>query len=468
MPLLRIKQSQINDNTFRADLRLEGDNVIPQEARAEFQFSVSEQDQSDVRWYLEDFLQYPEDPAPEVAKRVEGRLRALGCELFAAVFQSSEDNRDLWATLREHLPQLRVELVTGIQEATALPWELLRDLKTDSVLALTAAAFVRSYTSAATRPKLPNLDSGKLRILLVIARPREGDDVPFRSVSAELVKGLSEKAREHVEVVALRPPTFQRLGEVLRAAQREAKPFHIVHFDGHGAYAEADRPEFDHKAVSQNVMGAMWSWLRRCWPSSSKAKAAVPVVKLKRGFLLFEQPRLDDNCDLIDGSKLVQMLRETGVPVLILNACKSAYAEASNVPPTVENVHQEVRAFGSLAQEVMDCGVAGVVAMRYNVYVKTAAQFVADLYAALAEGQALGEAVSYGRKQLHAQPLREITRQPLPLQDWLVPVVYEATALRLFSPSATGLQFRLQAVARLRRRRSLRGGMWRRGRQWWW
>ncbi|MEK7326689.1 MAG: AAA family ATPase, partial [Chloroflexota bacterium] len=95
-----------------------------------------------------------------------------------------------------------------------------------------------------------------------------------------------------------------------------------------------------------------------------------------------------------------------------------------------------IRAFGSLAQEVMDAGVAGVVAMRYNVYVVTAAQFVADLYAALAQGQSLGEAVTMGRKQLAAQPLREIAFEPRPLQDWPVPVVYEAAPINLFPKPA--------------------------------
>jgi tetratricopeptide (TPR) repeat protein len=80
----------------------------------------------------------------------------------------------------------------------------------------------------------------------------------------------------------------------------------------------------------------------------------------------------------------------------------------------------------------MDAGVAGVVAMRYNVYVVTAAQFVADLYAALAQGQALGEAVTLGRKQLHTNPLREIAYAQRPLQDWPVPIVYEAAPIELF------------------------------------
>ncbi len=80
----------------------------------------------------------------------------------------------------------------------------------------------------------------------------------------------------------------------------------------------------------------------------------------------------------------------------------------------------------------MDAGVGGVVAMRYNVYVVTAAQFVADLYNALARGEALGEAVSAGRKQLHADPVREIAFKPIRLQDWQVPMVYEAAPLHLF------------------------------------
>src|SRR5207237_2592773 len=145
--------------------------------------------------------------------------------------------------------------------------------------------------------------------------------------------------------------------------------------------------------------------------------------------------------ELVDGPRLGQLLAETDVPVLVLNACRSAHAEAQDAPEAVEaapaqeenaDPHAQVRALGSLAQEVMDAGVTGVVAMRYNVYVVTAAQFVADLYAALAQGVTLGEAVTRGRKQLAAQPLRAIAYDPLPLQDWSVAIVYEAARSALF------------------------------------
>lgn len=71
--------------------------------------------------------------------------------------------------------------------------------------------------------------------------------------------------------------------------------------------------------------------------------------------------------------------------------------------------------------------------MQYTVYVVTAAQFVADLYAALLRGASLGQAVTLGRKQLHDRPNRTVAYDPRPLQYWSVPVVYEAAPTRWLS-----------------------------------
>ena len=61
---------------------------------------MSEQDREDLRWYLEDHLQYPLDPAPKIAARIEGRIAEIGRDLFSRIFQSNDDARDLWATAR--------------------------------------------------------------------------------------------------------------------------------------------------------------------------------------------------------------------------------------------------------------------------------------------------------------------------------------------------------------------------------
>ncbi len=275
---------------------------------------------------------------------------------------------------------------------------------------------------AAKHPRgAPDTGGGPIRILLVICRPRAGEDVPFRSVAAKLLKGLDEASREIVALEVLRPPTFEGLAKTLRAAKTAGKPYHVVHFDGHGAYLDDE----DAKKLPGLVSGVS--------PHVLDAGR-----KGKHGYLLFEaaDEAAKESGELVGGPALGQLLVETGVPVLVLNACRSAHADPPPEPEKKEegakDTHGDVASFGSLALEVMDKGVSGVVAMRYNVYVVTAAQFVADLYGALADGRSLGEAVSLGRKQLAAKPQREIGFDPVPLQDWCVPVVYEAERLPLF------------------------------------
>jgi tetratricopeptide (TPR) repeat protein len=412
---LRIQQHPLAEGRHRVEIALEGGGAR-RTAESTFAFSLSPQDEEDLRWYLEDFLQYPQEPAPTIARRVEGRMAEVGDELFKAVFQASDDARDLWAEFRKRLPQTRIEIVTGVTEAATIPWELLRDPKTGSHLALTAHSFVRAHPNPALAPSLPARKKGKIRILLVLCRPRGEEDVPFRSVASQLLRGLSEANREAYDLDLLRPPTFEQLGKVLREAHRRGEPYHVVHFDGHGTYREVAEP------------GGVAALLR-----GLSAVVLAGAREGKHGYLFFENPELDANGELIDGTSLGKLLAATGVSILVLNACRSAHTEPAPTPETVPaDPHSKVRAFGSFAQEVMDAGVAGVVAMRYNVYVVTAARFAAELYASLARGAVLGEAVTLARKNLSDNPLREVVHAPLPLQDWTVPIVYEAAPLQVF------------------------------------
>ncbi|MGA2592918.1 MAG: CHAT domain-containing protein, partial [Bryobacteraceae bacterium] len=333
------------------------------------------------------------DPAPAIAARIERRMAEIGTELFGKVL----GNTPVWHEVRHDLSDTRVEIETTVKDATALPWELLRDPDADVPLALRARAFVRATHDAAQRPARPAPSAGgPTRVLLVICRPRGREDVPFRSVARRMLEGL--RGSDGVRLTVLRPPSFDQLAHVLREARAAGEPYHLVHFDGHGTWSEHGPRKGGH------------------------------------GYLLFENPALEKNQQLVDGPALGSLLAETGVAALVLNACQSAYADPPSKPVAAapDNPHQETRAFGSLAQEIMDAGAAGVVAMRYSVYVVTAAQFMAELYGRLAQGDALGEAVSFARKQLHDQPLRGIAFDPRPLQDWMVPVVFEAEPVALF------------------------------------
>ena len=232
------------------------------------------------------------------------------------------------------------------------------------------------------------------------------------------------------------------------------RPYHVVHFDGHGTWLDlADlgiEPDGTGSGGGRAGGGGVG-----VSPLMYGVSVAGPVRPGQHGYLLFEDPDSAENQQLADGPTLGRLLSGTGVPVLVLNACRSAYAEARDQPGDAPgpaggtgtgqaagagegglagDVHARIRAYGSLAAEVADAGVPGVVAMRYNVYVVTAAQFVADLYAHLLAGRSLGQAATAARRALAADPVRQIGAVPVELQDWAVPVVYESAPLVLLRP----------------------------------
>ncbi|MEL7434783.1 MAG: CHAT domain-containing protein, partial [Chloroflexota bacterium] len=390
------------------------------EANAEFDFDLTDQEQEDLRWYLEDYPNYPPDQANKVrAKSVEDFMQTIGKTLTEKVLESDRKARQIWGNCLSKLREMRIEVKTSVEAATAIPWELLYVPEIDNYLCLEAQSFVRSYKEG-DRKTDPD-DSDVVRVLLVICRPNAANDVPFRSVASRIIKSLGTSINEHVQLEVLRPATFESLSEKLRGAKLAGKPYHIVHFDGHGAYKNGTQ-ETNNSQLSDTRFGD------------------------KGGYLIFEDPESKNNRKEVDGVELGQLLAQADVPMLVLNACQSAYAEARNeddpdddhTTDTSEERKSEVKVYGSLAQQVMAAGVSGVVAMRYSVYVVTAAKFVANLYNMLAQGFTLGQAVNMGRKSLNDHPKREIFyNKPISLCDWMVPIVFERAPLQLLQYQET-------------------------------
>jgi hypothetical protein len=273
------------------------------------------------------------------------------------------------AAIAAELASARLELVADAHAADALPWELLRD--GDADLALSLRGLVRT-TTRAQPVAAPAAAGGPVRILLVIARPEGRLDVAFRSVAERLVRALAPHS-DRFEIEVLRPPRPERLRERLREARAEGRPFAVVHFDGHG---------FHDRATG-------------------------------RGVLVFEG---DDGA--VTGDRVGAALAEAGVQILTMHACRSGVADAE-------------QAYGSVALDALRAGVPGVVAMRFNVFVPTAARFVTELYEALAAGRELAEAVTDARITLAERPEREFVHGVGRLRDWCVPAVYETRRTRL-------------------------------------
>ncbi len=56
MRALRITQNTQSPGKHRVEIALDGDGLPRQTASGSFDFKMGEQDQEDLRWYLEDYL----------------------------------------------------------------------------------------------------------------------------------------------------------------------------------------------------------------------------------------------------------------------------------------------------------------------------------------------------------------------------------------------------------------------------
>ena len=438
--VLRVAHRTVGDRE-QVTLRYECPDDAPFDATIDgFSFSIDAADRDRIRWYLEEYPLYPEDPGPKLAGATEEVLKDAGDRLFTDVFHANRNAQKLWDRLEPDLDGARVEVSTEGITGWPVPWELLRDPDTGAWLAVRAAEFVRTHPQG-VRPARPPQDTElPIRILLAICRPGREQDVRFRSVARNLVTALGGRP-DAFQLDVLRPATFEALTQRLRQAKTDDQPYHVVHFDGHGGFlnlaqatgadAGDEQPEFNgHSLVVQAV-----------YPHGARSG--------RRGYLLFENPEHESNLRLVDGPEFGKLLADTGVPVLVMNACRSAKAgEPAEDAPTAQDQdsHQRVQAYGSFAQEVMDAGIPGVLAMQYNLWVATAAQLVGNLYADLARGLTFGQAASACRKQLEADPLRDIANQQIAVQDWSVPVAYEAAPIQLLPPQEDdGLQVTVDA-----------------------
>jgi tetratricopeptide (TPR) repeat protein len=421
---LSIHQLASANGRYPIRLRLLRSGQPELEAEANVAFTLTAREQEDLRWYMEDYLQHAESVEAVHVEQIEQMIRQRGIELYDQVLIANRNTQAIWYAVREQLADLRIEISAGIAEAAAIPWELMRDPESDSAIAVRVKTFVRVQSNPnISFVSVPQAEDGRIRLLYVVCRPGGARDVPLRAIANRLLQGLERAGkRQNFDITALRPPTFKQLQETLTDAKEAGRPFHIVHFDGHGVHAD----------LSKTTLA---DWLPRF-------SNLVLGGKGKHGYLLFEQPNSVDKIRPVPGEELGSVLHDTGVPVLILNACQTAMHEATDKPEDAGNVHDEIRAIGSLSQAVVDQGIPAVLGMRYSVFVATAAQYVGELYVALAKGRGFGHAASEARKHLQRNPERWVNLEAKPLQDWFVPVIYEAAPLKLAEAPAlsTGLQ----------------------------
>ena len=235
---LSIRQHDPVNGLYRITLRLKQPDQPDIEAEANIAFALTGQEQEDLRWYLEDYLIYPESSEAVQVAQIEDMMRTRGEELYRKVLAANLDTQQIWFAIRPQLATLRIEISTGIAEAASIPWELMRDPQSDSALAVRVQAFVRVHS----QPNIPFVSvppskDGRIRLLYVVCRPNGIQDVALRAIANRLLQGLGED-RTRFDITALRPPTYEQLQKTLTDAKEAGQAFHIVHFDGHGMYTD--------------------------------------------------------------------------------------------------------------------------------------------------------------------------------------------------------------------------------------
>jgi tetratricopeptide (TPR) repeat protein len=349
----------------------------------------------ELRWYLEKYAVWPSHYFQERARRVEEQLAEWGQRLHQAAIPVAHSAQVMqaWAKIGDRCGRRFSVWVDSTPEAGApdaevasareaatlllgLPWELLHDGH---------AYLFQGARPTRVRRRLPNTrDHGvavvatPIRILLVSARPE--DDacgyIDHRASALPLVEAM-EALPGLVQLRLLSPPTLPALRAELERAHGEKKPYHGVHFDGHGVY---DR-------------------------------------SLGLGGLCFERPEDSSKLDerrhsTVFTDELGSLLRDHRIPLVFLEACQSAQAG---------------QASESVASELLKVGVGSVVAMSHSVLVDTARRFVAAFYQALAAGRRVGDAMLEGQRRLKDDSFRGriFGVGELRLDDWFVPVLFQ-------------------------------------------
>ncbi len=370
---------------------LKGELPSPVGAPVKLKFPLSTVELEDLRWYVEEYLRAPFGVYEQRGAEIAGRLPEWGRRLFGSVFGSGPA-RDAYVGLRRtaaldaSTQGDRPEIVFRSPVATwlSLPWELARDEGDPSPLALGGVEVVRSLPGGMD-PAFA-VEGERLRVLMVISRPRGAGDVGYRMIARPLLERL-EAVSGPVDLVVLRPPTLQTLVDTLAAARAEGQPFQVVHFDGHGALAR-----------------------RRAGANSPLAYTSPG----EQGVLVFEAP--GGGADDVPAERVAQVLAEARVPVVVLNACQSGA------------IGKDLEA--AVATRLLAGGASSVVAMAYSVYAVAAAEFMTAFYDRLFAGDSVSVAVAAGRARLARNPLRPSPKGELPLSDWLVPVHYLRREIR--------------------------------------
>src|SRR6266852_5839371 len=282
---------------------------------------LTTRDHENVRWYLEEYADWPYEQFLERGKKIEASLSKFGKRLYDAVCGSAGAMSVVqpWRLLPE--VQRQVSIVSYMPQALSLPWELLHDEQGFLVLRTRNPVLLIRRLPQGELAGFPTSFEPPLRILLVTARPDDAGFIDPRSIARELLDEVQQQVDAGaIALEFLRPPTLGALRA--RLSDTKLPPIHILHFDGHGVFDE------------------------------ERDRQGKRLSSKKQGMLAFEND--DGKLDLVKAKDVAQVLQDSGVHLAVLTACQSAMGAADD-------------AFSSVAAQLIRSGVDAVTAMSASV-----------------------------------------------------------------------------------------------------
>jgi hypothetical protein len=315
------------------------------------------------------------DESAESAERLTPLI--FGKELFQAVFKGDlRLNLALsYQSARQRDAGLRLRLWFGadVAELADLPWEFLwaPDPFHNDFLAL------REDTPIIRCPLVDRISQSfsvtpPLRILVVLANPTDAEPLKVNEEFQRLQQALEKlQAAGAVDLQQLEVATLDALNQRLRADD-----FHVLHFIGHGFFNEATN----------------------------------------QGGLVFEDNQ--GKAHLVSADVLWNELRrEESLRLIFLNACEGARSGSSDF-------------FAGVAQQLVQKGIAAVLAMQFPITDKAAITLAHEFYDDLAEGRPLDTALVAARSAVRR------TGNEL---EWATPVLFSRQEdLRLLGQLGAG------------------------------
>ncbi len=373
---IRVRFGTSGDDVFRAELTDAAGEVLGVDG--ELTPFLTEDDYENLRWYLETYMDLPDGGAVIRAGGIETQLNEWGRRLYDALFAAPE-NRALLQQLLESPEPRTLTIATDQSILLRLPWELMAD----------DAGSLAQRVSVRRQLEVPEgVQPGEdeqapavelpLRILYIVSRPADAGFIDPRMTTKSLFAALDPLGAS-VQIEFCRPPTLARMEEMLRDGQAAGEPYHLVHFDGHGNFLE----------------------------------------EAQIGALCFEKPDTgsgESKPDFVRADRLGNLLAQHRIPLVVLEACRSATVGRTAV-------------FRSVAPRLIQAGVGSVLSMSHAVHVEAARILLDRFYRELVRGTTIGHAVAQGRAALTSTTARWIEYGPqgrtIALKDWYLPHLYQ-------------------------------------------